>query len=108
MKPVTVNRRPIRSATALIAVIALALVASPYAAAESDPIDAQYGDAVAQVTGSGPSEPVPASGKGQGLQKKIVGGLPFTGLDLISLGAVVLALTSMGLALRRLTADGEY
>jgi hypothetical protein len=43
-----------------------------------------------------------------GLHGKVVGGLPFTGLDVIALAAVAVALTSTGLALRRLTIrDGE-
>jgi len=46
----------------------------------------------------GPSAP-------SGLQHKVVGGLPFTGLDVVALLAVAVALTSMGLVLRRLTAE---
>jgi hypothetical protein len=34
------------------------------------------------------------------------GALPFTGLDVVSLLAVALALTGVGVGLRRLTADG--
>ena len=38
-----------------------------------------------------------------GLEKTVVSGLPFTGLDLIAMVAVAVLLASMGLALRRLT-----
>ena len=47
------------------------------------------------------NDPAPPAG----LQKKVVTGLPFTGLDVVALLAVAVALTSMGLALRRLTAE---
>ena len=42
-----------------------------------------------------------AAGSASGLQRDLVAGLPFTGLDLIAAGVGALALASMGLALRR-------
>ncbi|MGH2981401.1 MAG: hypothetical protein ACRDKV_05100 [Solirubrobacterales bacterium] len=54
----------------------------------------------ANVGGGGPPAKDPAV-----LQQEVVSGLPFTGLDVVALLAVAVALTSMGLVLRRLAAD---
>lgn len=81
---------------------ALALIGPVSLAHAGDATKAQYKDEVtkvaADVGGGGPANP-------SGLQKRVVGGLPFTGLDVVALLAVAVALTSMGLALRRLTAE---
>jgi hypothetical protein len=77
-----------------------------------DPTAAQYDNGVHQVsanvgggTQGGVGDASPAStSQSSGLQES-VGGLPFTGLDVISLLAVALALTSVGFALRRMTAS---
>jgi hypothetical protein len=88
----------------LLTVAALWLVGPVAMAQASDPTDAQYKNPVTKVAASlgggseGPQAPA-------GLQKKVVHGLPFTGLDVGALLAVAVALTSMGLALRRLTAE---
>jgi hypothetical protein len=74
----------------------LALLAwVPGAFAASDPTQEQYNPVTDVSHGSGAS----------GLEKTVVGGLPFTGLDLIALLGVAVLLTTMGLALRRLTVD---
>ncbi len=66
-------------------------------ASASDPTQDQY-HTVTQIShGSGAS----------GLEKTVVSGLPFTGLDLIALLGVAVLLTTMGLALRRLTIDRD-
>ncbi|HEY5053334.1 MAG TPA: hypothetical protein VII45_07990 [Solirubrobacterales bacterium] len=66
-----------------------------------DPTAAQYGASVTHISESGgPSSP---SAHASGLQSSVVGGLPFTGLDLIALAAVAAAFTSVGFALRRMT-----
>jgi hypothetical protein len=74
-------------------------------AVAQDPTSAQYDTSVTQVTseaevGGASNAPAPPS---SGLQTNVVGGLPFTGLDLIALVAVALAFTSVGFALRRMT-----
>jgi len=82
-----------------LCVLCLALPAAAQAA--SNPTSAQYRETAAQV-----SEDVGHGGPHQasrsGLQEE-VGGLPFTGLDLIALLVVATALVSAGLALRWLT-----
>lgn len=71
------------------------LVWAPGASAASDPTQDQYNPVTHVAHGSGAS----------GLEKTVVSGLPFTGLDLLALLGVAVLLTSMGLALRRLTVD---
>jgi hypothetical protein len=90
---------------ALLATVSALWLVGPVSLAHAgDATNAQYRNEVSKVAGSvgsgsnGPTDP-------SGLQKKVVGGLPFTGLDVVALLAVAVALTSMGLALRRLTAE---
>jgi hypothetical protein len=95
---------PIKLAALLATVATLSLVGPVSLAHGSDATDAQYNTPVTQVAagiGGGNDNPTPPAG----LQKRVVGGLPFTGLDVVALLAVAVALTSMGLALRRLTAE---
>ena len=89
----------------LMTVAALSLVGPVAMAQANNPTDGQYDNDVTKVAaglgnGGDNSPKAPA-----GLQKKVVGGLPFTGLDVVAMLAVAVALTSMGLALRRLTAE---
>jgi hypothetical protein len=106
---------PARFLSVLGAISVLVLVLAAPALAQ-DPTQAQYDNSVTQVTnnvGGGPGSG-PSAGNGSsegapvatssGLQKSVVGGLPFTGLDLIALAAVAVAFTSLGFALRRMTA----
>jgi hypothetical protein len=88
---------------ALLAMITALSLAAPVAAQAADATKAQYGTAVSQIGG----EVGGGQSQSSGLQKRVVGGLPFTGLDVIALAAVAVALTSMGLALRRLTAERQ-
>jgi hypothetical protein len=70
-----------------------------------DPTSAQYETSIVRATsgsGGGTSAEI-ATHDESGLQASVVGGLPFTGLDLIALAAVALAFTSVGFALRRMT-----
>lgn len=99
--------RASRSMVATLATVASLWVVGPVALAHaSDPVKAQYDKEVTKVAGTvgGGTDPTPPAPTA-GLQKEVVGGLPFTGLDVVALLAVAVALTSMGLALRRLTAD---
>ena len=104
--PSTKNRkRSPRFLACLGVATCFALAGAAPGFAQSDQTAAQYEDPVQQVTdssgGSSANEtPEPVR---SGLQKEVVGGLPFTGLDLIALAAVALALTSMGAALGRMT-----
>lgn len=82
--------------------LVLGVLLMPAGAAASDPTNSQYESAVTQVSGSAGGE-----ARSTGLEKSVVGGLPFTGLDLIALAAVAVALTSMGVALRRLTLNRD-
>jgi hypothetical protein len=88
----------------------------------SDPSAAQYkapipGGGTAGATGAGqsnpagPSEPAAQSAAGQATpggrgSSSNLGSLPFTGMDLIIVIGVALALTGTGFALRRLSAPG--
>jgi hypothetical protein len=89
---------------ALLATVSALWLVGPVSLAHAgDATKDQYANPVTQVAadvggGNGPSDP-------SGLQHKVVGGLPFTGLDVVALLAVAVALTSMGLVLRRLTAE---
>jgi hypothetical protein len=88
------------------AVVAVALLVAflPGAAAAqaSSPTSAQYDTTNHQIAGGGggPSEP---SGGGD----PVISGLPFTGVDLVLLGIVALALLSAGIALHRLSRTPE-
>jgi hypothetical protein len=98
------NRAP-RTIVALVATVAAMWLVGPVALAQAgDPTKAQYDNQVTQVAGNvgggGDDGSAPS-----GLQNKVVGGLPFTGLDVVALLAVAVALTSMGFALRRLTSE---
>jgi hypothetical protein len=96
-------RPQIKIVALLVTVAALSLVGPVGIAQAGNPTNAQYDNDVTKVaaglgSGGGPTTSA-------GLQKKVVSGLPFTGLDVVALLAVAVALTSMGLALRRLTAE---
>lgn len=94
---------PIKVVALLATVAALWLVPVSFAQA-ADATKEQYDDEVTKVAanvGGGNDDPTSPAG----LQKRVVSGLPFTGLDVVALFAVAVALTSMGLALRRLTAE---
>jgi hypothetical protein len=82
---------------ALVSVVAFAAAAPALA---QDPTANQYASPVNQVNndvGGGSNQ------QESGLQENVVNGLPFTGLDVIALCAVALALASIGFALRRMT-----
>jgi hypothetical protein len=83
---------------ACLALVAL-MLAVPLARA-ADPSATQQGNGVSRSAQSGSDS---GSGKG-GLEGKVVGGLPFTGLDVLALFSVAIALTSMGIVLRRMSA----
>jgi hypothetical protein len=99
-------RLPARGKLILSAVMTVALlVALPGAAAAqaSSPTSAQYdttNDQIAAGGGGGPSEPA-------GDNDPVISGLPFTGVDLVLLGIVALALLSAGIALQRLSRTAE-
>lgn len=86
-----------------LAAVVTAAVAAP-AAQAGDPTGSQYQNSVTQIqrgVGGGNGN---ASTRDSGpLNSPVVSGLPFTGLDLVALGAVAIALMSLGLVLRRLT-----
>jgi hypothetical protein len=100
----------IRASSRIVALLATAaalwLVGPVSLAHAGDATKEQYGTDVTKVAADvgGGNDPAPPAG----LQKKVVGGLPFTGLDVVALLAVAVALTSMGLALRRLTAERHF
>ena len=96
-----------RSIVATLATVAALWLVGPVALAHAgDPVKAQYDNEVTKVAGTvgGGNDGTPPAPTA-GLQKEVVKGLPFTGLDVVALLAVAVALMSMGLALRRLTAD---
>ena len=102
------SRNRSRTFVALLASVTALWLVGPVALAQAgDATKSQYDNPVTKVAadvgggGNGPSAQT-------GLQKKVVGGLPFTGLDVVAMLAVAVALTSMGLALRRLTAERHF
>jgi len=91
----------------LAVVLAIAALGSTATSAwAQDPTSAQYETSVTRAAGGVGGGSAPAH-RTSGLQKTVVGGLPFTGLDLIALVAVALAFTSVGFALRRLTVSRD-
>lgn len=117
MKTLTASSKPRfpRALTvAVSAILIIGAIATPTMAASQDPSDAQYNASVNQIAGgrSGANSGAEPSGAApqpsSGLEKTAVGGLPFTGLDLIALVAVAVALTTMGFALRRLTDERQF
>jgi hypothetical protein len=95
-----------RSAAAVLLAVAATLLIAVAPVAAQSPASAQYADDIQNVAGevagngrSGPDDPGPS-----GLEKRLIGGLPFTGLDLVALVAVAIGLTSIGFALRKMTA----
>ena len=97
-----------RFAHLFLAAVVTAAIAAP-AAQAGDPTGAQYQNSVSQIekgVGGGGSDNGPNTGGSQSagpLNSPVVQGLPFTGLDLVALGAVAIALMSLGLVLRRIT-----
>jgi hypothetical protein len=87
---------------AAVTALLFLLVWTAGASAASDPTKEQYRNTVTQISNGGGG----AHGA-SGLEKTVVSGLPFTGLDLIALIGVAVVLTSMGFALRRLTLDRD-
>ena len=89
--------------TTFAVLVAVALVAPGVGSAQtvgpaSDPASSQYGDASVQIQAGGkdgsntpPSDP----------QAQVIGGLPFTGSDLVVLAGAAVVLLGSGLALRR-------
>jgi hypothetical protein len=101
----TRNRAP-RTIVALVATVAAMWLVGPVALAQAgDATKAQYNNDVTKVAGNIGGGGGDDGTDPSGLQKKVAGGLPFTGLDVVALLAVAVALTSMGLALRRLTSE---
>lgn len=97
-------------ALALLVAASLPAVASAEAGNPgSDPTAAQYAKP-AFVEASAPAESAPA-GAAAGVSQAAGGGgetLPLTGLDLVSLAAVAIALVGIGFALRRVSsAEGS-
>ena len=87
------------------AVMSVALLAAlPAAAAQaSSPTSAQYDTTNYQLAaggGGGPSDPSAGN-------DPVISGLPFTGVDLVLLAVVALALLSAGIALQRLSRTAE-
>ena len=105
MIPRTMTVRTRFSRIFLAAVVTAAIVAP--AAQAGDPTGAQYQNSVSQIekgVGGGGNGPSTGGSQGSGpLNSPVVQGLPFTGLDLVALGAVAIALMSLGLVLRRIT-----
>jgi hypothetical protein len=98
-------RAPRSIVATLVASVALWMVGPVALAHAGDPVKSQYDNEVTKVAGTvGGNDPTPPAPTA-GLQKEVVQGLPFTGLDVVALLAVAVALMSMGFALRRLTAD---
>jgi hypothetical protein len=91
---------------ALMMVVAALSLAGPVGLARAaDPTNAQYANPITKVGGEVGKGSAPAAAKPSGLEKRVVGGLPVTGLDVVALGAVAIALMSLGIGLRRLTAE---
>src|SRR3954467_10853319 len=93
-----------RLTSSFLALVVTAAIAAP-AAQAADPTNAQYQTSVNQIekqVGGGGDDGGGAQASGP-LNTPVVNGLPFTGLDLVALGAVAVALMSLGLVLRRLT-----
>lgn len=87
-------------AAALVVVMAMPAQALAQNA-NSDPTAAQYAKPALAVSNEG------GGGGGAGGPSGGDGTLPFTGLDLVALAAVAVALTATGLALRRLETGGD-
>jgi len=115
-------RRPARTlVVALLAAIGMSLALAGPATAQNDPVEAQYCEegVVNEVTGEceevaaavDPGDPTTvassASSDAQGDDDRVVGSLPFTGVDLAVLGVVALVLLGAGFMLRRLSAPRE-
>jgi hypothetical protein len=97
-----------RFGVVLILCLALATPAA-FAEAASDPIPAQYENAVAGVSDDvgGGGGNLPVENPEVSLQQTFVDVLPFTGLDLIALVTVAVVLMSVGFTLRRLTTNRQ-
>ncbi len=117
MKTLTASskpRFPRALSAAVSAVLIIGAIATPAMAASQDPSGAQHNSSVKQIAGGSSGANPGAELRGaapqpsSGLEKTAVGGLPFTGLDLIALVAVAVALTTMGFALRRLTYERQF
>jgi len=90
--------------TTFAVLVALALVAPGVGSAQtvgpaSDPASSQYGDASVQIQAGGKdgSNTPPSDGP----SAQVIGGLPFTGSDLVVLAGAAVVLLGAGLALRR-------
>jgi hypothetical protein len=94
----------------LVAALSLAVLAQPAGAASpnagKDP--SKYGGQVTKLTSRADEGSGGGSSSGDAdagaLSQRVVSQLPFTGLDLISLGGVAFALLGTGLVFRRLSA----
>ena len=112
--------RPVGGTRTLAIVVALvataALASASPAVAQNDPTSAQYCEegVLNEVTGECEeaaagtfAQPSGAEAGGGGVSDRVVGSLPFTGIDLIALGVVALALLGTGFVLRRLSAPRD-
>ena len=98
----------------LALILATSLVIASPAMAQNDPTSAQYCEegTINEVTGepcaeAGTAGTASSGSQASGLNGRVVGSLPFTGIDLVVLGVVALALLGTGFALRRLSAPRD-
>jgi hypothetical protein len=81
-----------RFAAGLAAMLGLALVAGPAAALAQSPTNDQYDPTLTQIS---------AGGGGGDSASEQLGGLPFTGLDVVAMVAVAACITALGIVLYR-------
>lgn len=103
-----IGRNGARRLSATLTLFALvAVMALPAQGLAQDPTASQY-SAPQVIVASGGDEPTSGAPAGETpVSGNSSGTLPFTGLDVLALAAVALALTGTGFALRRLAANGE-
>jgi hypothetical protein len=85
----------VRFGAGLAAMLGLALVAGPAAALAQSPTNDQYDPTLTQIAAGGGG-----GGAGDSASEQL-GGLPFTGLDLIAMVAVAACITALGIVLYR-------
>jgi hypothetical protein len=104
----TTHRMRARPGLLALALVPIAiLLASVAVASAADPTAAQYHSGTQQVSAFGGEHVSGAGGGGASGLSSQIGGLPFTGMDVIVLVLAAVALVGGGLVLRRVAASSD-
>lgn len=87
-----------------LAAVCMCVVAAPLPVPADAPVRSEITAQAASAADPGAGNPAASAGADNSLEREVVPSLPFTGLDVLTLFAVAVALTLLAWALHRLSA----